>query len=123
MDRLRRYALLFNAHDWDALRALFSEETRLDVVSRFHRSGQTASNYYTQYRDIAPREDLRAQAGWVDGAPVVAMFRPASSSTPAYFVRIEWRDDQLARVRDFRYVPYIAADATFSATSDHNVRA
>jgi len=111
--RLRRYADLFNARDWTGLRALFGEETRLDVVSRYQRRGKTAAGYLTRYSELAPHEGLRAQAGWVGGVPVIAMFRDGSDS-PAYFIRIEWRDDQLGQVRDFRYVPYIAVDATFT---------
>jgi RNA polymerase sigma-70 factor, ECF subfamily len=115
VERLRRYADLFNARDWEALRALFAEETRLDVVSRYQRHGPSASQYFTRYGDIAPREELRAEAGWVDGVPAIAVFRPASSSFPAYFIRIDWRDDRVAQVRDFRYVPYIASEAGFKA--------
>jgi RNA polymerase sigma-70 factor (ECF subfamily) len=115
VERLRHYAELFNARDWNALRALFGEETRLDVVSRYQRRGQSASQYFTRYCEIAPQEDLRLEAGWVDGVAAIAVFRPASSSVPAYFVRIDWDDDRVAQVRDFRYVPYIAGDATFKA--------
>jgi RNA polymerase sigma-70 factor (ECF subfamily) len=117
VERLRRYADLFNTRDWDALRALFGEETRLDVVSRYQRRGQSAAQYFTRYSEIAPLEDLRAEAGWVDGVPAIAMFRPASSSRPAYFIRLNWRDDRVAQVRDFRYVPYIAGEATFTGCS------
>ena len=46
----------------------------------------------------------------------IAVFRPTSSRTPAWFVRLEWRDDHLVHVRDFRYVPYIAGDATFTSS-------
>ncbi|MEP6619752.1 MAG: sigma-70 family RNA polymerase sigma factor [bacterium] len=112
--RLRRYAELFNAHDWDALRSLFGEETRLDLVSRLQRVGQAASNYYTNYSEVAPRDGLRAEAGWVDGVAAIAVFRPASGDRPAYFIRLKWRDDRLVQVRDFRYVPYIGVEATFA---------
>jgi RNA polymerase sigma-70 factor (ECF subfamily) len=111
--RLRRYADLFNARDWAALRALFGEETRLEVVSRTQRRGKSAAEYVTRYAEIAPRDQLRAQAGWVDGVPAIAMFRAAGDS-PAFFVRIDWRDERFGLIRDFRYVPYIAADATFT---------
>jgi RNA polymerase sigma-70 factor (ECF subfamily) len=114
VERLRRYAHLFNAHDWNALRALFGEETRLDVVSRSQQRGQSAANYYTHYAEIAPREDLRAEAGWVDGVPAIAIFRPASNVRPAYFIRLNWPDDRIAQIRDFRYVPYIADEAIFT---------
>jgi len=115
VERLRRYADLFNARDWEALRALFGEETRLDVVSRYQRRGASAAQYFTRYCEIAPQEDLHLEAGWVDGVPAIAVFRPASSSVPAYFVRIDWRGDRVVQVRDFRYVPYIAGDASFKA--------
>ena len=112
--RLRRYADLFNAHDWDGLRALFGEETRLDVVSRYQRRGRAAGEYFTQYAQIAPREDLRAKLGWVGDVPTIAMFRPSAPGRPAYFVTIDWKDEGVARVRDFRYVPYIAREAEFT---------
>jgi len=115
VERLRRYADLFNARDWDALRALFGEETRLDVVSRYQRRGSSAASYFTQYPEITRAEDLRAEAGWVDGLPAIAVFRPASSSRAAYFIRLDWREERITEVRDFRYVPYIAIDASFTA--------
>jgi len=118
LERLRRYADLFNARDWAGLRALFGEETRLDLVSRYQRHGPSASQYFTQYAKSAPGEDLRAEAGWVDGVAVVAVFRPASSRQPAYFLRFEWRGERIGAVRDFRYVPYIARDATFRAARE-----
>jgi RNA polymerase sigma factor (sigma-70 family) len=113
LERLRRYAGLFNARDWDGLRALFGEESRLDVVSRYQRRGPTAPTYFTQYAAIAPHEQLRADTGWVDGVPVLAIYR-SSSASPAYFIRIDWRDGRIAHARDYRYVPYIASDARFT---------
>jgi RNA polymerase sigma-70 factor (ECF subfamily) len=115
--RLQRYALLFNARDWTGLRALFGEETRLDLVSRYKRRGPEAANYVAQYVRIAPVEALRAVAGWVDGSPAIAVFRSASAVDPAYFVLLEWRGEEVVGVRDFYYVPYIAADAAFSETA------
>jgi RNA polymerase sigma-70 factor (ECF subfamily) len=115
VERLRGYANLFNARDWDGLRALFGAETKLDVVSRYQRRGPSAPNYFTQYAKLAPDEDLRAEAGWVDGVPAIAVFRPASSTRPAYFIRLDWRDGRIAQVRDFRYIPYIVGDASFTA--------
>jgi RNA polymerase sigma-70 factor, ECF subfamily len=111
---LRRYAELFNRRDWDALRALMVEESQLDVVTRARRRGAAAAEYYERYSEIAPQEQLRAEAGWVDGTPVLAVYRPASAQAPAYFVVIEWQDDKIAFIRDFRYVPYIANGARYA---------
>jgi RNA polymerase sigma-70 factor (ECF subfamily) len=115
IERLRRYADLFNARDWDALRACFGEETQLELVSRSRRQGAAAAQYFTHYAKSAEREDLRLQAGWVDGVLVLAAFRPAASAAPAYFIQLEFQGSRIARVRDFRYVPYIARDARFDA--------
>src|SRR5262250_477417 len=49
--RLQRYADLFNARNWDALRAQFAEEARLDLVSRHLRRGAGAPEYYTRYAE------------------------------------------------------------------------
>jgi RNA polymerase sigma factor (sigma-70 family) len=109
---LRRYVDFFNARNWDGLRALLAEESRLEIVSRVEQRGKTA-NYYDRYAEITKAEDLRAEVGFVDGTPVVAIFRPSSSSSPAYFILLEASGGQISLVRDFRYVPYIANDANF----------
>ena len=49
----------------------------------------------------------------MDGVPVIAIFRPAASSRPAYFLQLRWEGDHIALVRDFRYVPYIAEGTRF----------
>jgi RNA polymerase sigma-70 factor (ECF subfamily) len=112
-DSMRRYATLFNARDWDGLRALFGEESRLDLVTRWQRRGPSAAQYCSRYAVIAETEQLSAQPGVVDGVPVIAMFR-AGAGRPAYFVQLVWEHGRIALVRDFHYVPYIADDALFT---------
>jgi RNA polymerase sigma-70 factor (ECF subfamily) len=118
-ERLQRYAMLFNARDWSGLRALFGEETRLDLVSRYKRKGPVAAIYFTQYARLAPVEELHAVAGWVDGVAAIGVFRPDSRDRPSYFILIEWDADDVALVRDFYYVPYIGADANFATSAPH----
>jgi RNA polymerase sigma-70 factor (ECF subfamily) len=110
---VRRYVGLFNARDWNGLRALLGEESRLDVVSRVQQRMADAG-YYNRYAKYLETEEIRAAAGFVDGIPAVAMFSPASSDEPAYFVLLETDGDRVSLVRDYRYVPYIARDARFS---------
>lgn len=110
---LRRYVDLFNDRDWDSLRALLGEETRLDIVSRVQQRAKDAG-YYTRYALYLQTEDTRAEAGYVDGIPAIAMFRPASNTAPAYFVLLDVENGELSRIRDFRYIPYIADGARFS---------
>jgi RNA polymerase sigma-70 factor (ECF subfamily) len=112
---LRRYADLFNAHNWDELRALLAAESRLEVVSRVQHPRAVDAGYYDRYAAYTKTEDLRAEAGFVDGAPVIAIFSPPSSREPAYFVLLEVSGGRISLIRDFRYVPYIALDARYSA--------
>ncbi len=114
---LRRYVDLFNAHDWDGLRALLGDESRLDVVSRVQQRMADAG-YCDRYAKYLETEELRARAGFVDGVPAIAMFSPATSRQPAYFVLLETDAGKIALVRDFRYVPYIARDARFLPDRD-----
>jgi RNA polymerase sigma-70 factor, ECF subfamily len=113
LDNLRRYADLFNAHDWDGLRGLLGEEARLDLVSRSQRIGPATANYYSRYTEIVKAEPLHVEVGLADGVPALAFFRPGSSR-PDYFVRVEWEDGRVVGIRDFRYVSYMAEGARFT---------
>jgi RNA polymerase sigma-70 factor, ECF subfamily len=115
---LRRYVDLFNAHDWDGLRALLGEESRLDVVSRSQQR-MAEAGYCDRYAKYLETGEIRAEAGFVDGVAAIAMFSPASSAKPAYFILLETHDGRISLVRDFRYVPYIASDASFSPGLPH----
>jgi RNA polymerase sigma-70 factor (ECF subfamily) len=42
---------------------------------------------------------------------VLAAFRNPRDERPAYFVELTMVDGHVAAIRDFRYVPYIAAEA------------
>jgi RNA polymerase sigma-70 factor (ECF subfamily) len=117
MAKLQRYAELFNARDWDGLRALMGEEARLDLVSRWQRRGPSAAQYFSVYSEKAPRENLHAEAGVVDGVPALALFRPGSAR-PAYFVQLTWQGEHVALIRDFHYVPYVADSASFSRSAE-----
>ena len=105
---LERYAALFNARDWDGLRALVGEDCRLDLVSRSQRRGRAVREYFTQYatKQVAVRvvmlEGRLALAAYVDGA-----------ERPSYFMLLTWRDGRVVTIRDFRYVPYIAGEAAY----------
>ncbi len=112
---LRRYADLFNAHNWDGLRALLAAESRLEVVSRVQHPRAVDAGYYDRYAAYTKTEDLRAEAGFVDGVPAIAIFSPPSSREPAYFVLLEVSAGRISLIRDFRYIPYITIDARYSA--------
>jgi RNA polymerase sigma-70 factor (ECF subfamily) len=107
--RLHRYAALFNARDWEALRELLAQDARLDLVSRTERRGRAVGEYFSRYADL---RDFRVVPGLLEdptgGRPALSIHSPRSSEQPSYLVLIEWRGEQVALIRDFRYVPYIA---------------
>ena len=110
---LQRYVDLFNDRDWAALRNLLTKEAQLEQVSLVQRRVKDAG-YFDRYSEIIKSEDIRAELRFVDNVTAIAMFRPSSSAAPAYFVMLEWDDGRISRIRDFRYVPYIAVDARTS---------
>ncbi len=122
--RLNRYAALFNAREWDALRDYIAEDCRLDLVSRHERRGRGVGEYFTRYADL---RDFRVVPGVLEdavdgGRLALAMYSPRSSTQPASFVLIDWRGERIVSIRDFRYVPYIADEvclgrATFRANA------
>ena len=113
---LVRYADLFNAHDWDDVRALLAEGVRLDLVSQRKAAGRREVGQYVDNYERA--SDWRLVAVWLDGREALAVVGTASDTTPRYFIDLRWNDaGQVATIRDFRYVRYIAIDASIDATA------
>lgn len=105
---LDRYAQLFNARDWDGVRALVSDDCRLDLVSKSQRRGKAVGMYFGRYE----KEDVSLRAARLDGELVLAAY-VGRESKPAYFILLEWADGRVTSIRDYRYVPYIADEAIF----------
>jgi len=108
---LRRYANLFNAHDWDGVRGLLAEDVRLDLVAHRKAAGRReVGSYFSNYGRVG---GWQLQPGWFEGREVLAV-RVAADAPPRYFIELGWRDGQVISIRDFRYVPYIAQDGAFA---------
>jgi RNA polymerase sigma factor (sigma-70 family) len=107
---LARYAALFNARDWDGVRAMLVDEVKLDLVSRWKAAGRRqVSTYFTNYDSVT---DWHLVPGWLDGREVLAVLRDPRASRPAYFIELRLVDDgRVAAIRDFRHVSYIAHEA------------
>lgn len=112
---LLRYASLFNARDWDGVRAMLADEVRLDLVSRRKAAGRREVGvYFTNYNRL---EDWHLVPAWLDGREVLAVMRDPGVARPGYFVELQWRDGQVSQIRDFRHVPYIAQEAAIEFAS------
>ena len=110
-----RYAALFNARDWDGVRTMLRDDVRLDLVSRAQRTGRRqVEEYFTKYAGV---RDWQLVPGWLDGGEVLAVLRGPRETRPAYFVELTVVDEQIAAIRDYLFVPYVAREAAIELAS------
>jgi RNA polymerase sigma-70 factor (ECF subfamily) len=104
--RLAAYVSRFNARDFDALRAQLADEVKVEVVNRTRLNGRSeVSRYFTNY---SQSNDWRLVPGLVDRRPAVLVQHPDDpDGTPLYFILLDWSQDRLLKVRDFRYARYV----------------
>jgi len=108
---LEEYVRLFNAGDWQGVRALLAEEVRLDLVSMATRKGKAVGAYLGRY---AAEPDVRISIGTLEGRTVLWVFTPKRSERPKYFIEAQESGDRVTHIRDYRYVPYIANEIALS---------
>ncbi len=103
---LDRYASLFNARDRDGVRALVSDDCRLDLVSKSQRRGKQVGMYLGR----CEKGSVALRVVRLEGQLAFAAY-VAGAERPAYFILVELEAGRVKSIRDFRYVPYIAAEA------------
>jgi RNA polymerase sigma-70 factor (ECF subfamily) len=105
-----RYVALFNARDWDALRALLADDVKLNQASRPVRAGRAdVEKFFTFYAGYPP---VRLAPARLEGREVIAVFdSTADGGAPSYMMWLEWRDGRISFIHDYRYARYIVADA------------
>jgi RNA polymerase sigma-70 factor (ECF subfamily) len=108
-----RYVALFNARDWNGVRAMLAEDVQLDLVSRAQRVGRAVGNYMSNYERY---HDWRLQPAWLEGREVIAVFRAPGDARPGYFIELTIESGKIRFIRDFRYVPYVMQDAAVVLT-------
>ena len=108
---LGRYASLFNAHDWDGVRAMLADDVKLDLVSQRKAAGRReVETYFTNYHRA---DDWYLRPAWFGGREVLAVLPDSNGTVPRYFIELGWLGERVITIRDFRYVPYIAQDGWF----------
>ena len=105
---LDKYASLFNARDWDGVRALVGDDCRLDLVSKSQRRGKQVGMYFGRYE----KENVELRVVRLEGQLAFAAYPPGAEH-PAYFMLLEFERGFVQSIRDFRYVSYIAREADF----------
>lgn len=105
---LEKYATLFNAKDWDGVRALIGEDCRLELVSKSQRQGKAVGMYFGRYA----KEQVTLRLVELEGSLALGAFEGESAAL-RYFVLLDWKDGVVQAIRDYRYVPYIANEADY----------
>jgi RNA polymerase sigma-70 factor (ECF subfamily) len=107
---LARYAQLFNARDWDGVRAMLVDDVKLDLVTRWKTAGrrQVGTTYLGNYQGTS---DWHLVPAWLDGREVLAVFRDPNDARLGYFIELTITDERVAAIHDFRYLAYIAREA------------
>jgi RNA polymerase sigma-70 factor (ECF subfamily) len=111
-DRLTAYVAHFNARDFDAIRAMISDDVRLDLVNKTRMNGKAeVSRYFGNY---SKADDFHLVPGLVEGRPAILVFDPNEpGSRPKYFMLLQWSADKVAIIRDFRHARYIIDGAEY----------
>ena len=110
--RLTDYVTHFNARDFDAIRAMIADDVRLELVNKTRLSGKAeVSRYFGNYDKVG---DWRLVAGVVEGRPAILVFDPkAPGCGPNYFILLDWSEDKVVTIRDFRHARYVIEAAEF----------
>lgn len=106
-----RYLELFNARDWDGVRAMLAEDVRLDVVSVIRRKGRAEVGVY--FANYDKQSGWRLVSGWLDGREVLIVTRSVNPGRPAWFMEVAAAGNSIAAIRDYHHVPYITREAEF----------
>lgn len=102
---LDRYVALFNARDWDGVRALTSADARLRV-SDCYNGLLSRSPYFVEYE----RSELpwRMRPGTIEGEIMLVVDRQYGEVwQPAYLVRIRATGGAIDRIADYYACPWI----------------
>ena len=108
---IRRYAALFNARDWDGVRAMLIDDVRLDVVDATTRRGRGEVGVY--FHNYDKRGNWHVVPAVLDGRQGLAVLTiDGGDSRPQSFIELTVAEDRIARIRDFHHVPYLMAEVT-----------
>jgi RNA polymerase sigma-70 factor, ECF subfamily len=112
---LGRYVALFNARDFDALRAMLAEDVQLELVGMTEKSGAAdVGGYFNNYARL---EGMRLEPGVVDGRPAI-LAREQLEGRPVYFLLVRFRGERIRFIRDYRYARYVFDEARWTGATE-----
>ena len=104
-----RFVALFNARDWEGLRALLAEDVELvQSAHPRHRGRVEVGSFFSIYSRSTP---VRLAPAWLEGREVILVYEGDTGDRPDYLMRVEMREGRITFIRDYRYVRYVIAEA------------
>jgi len=99
---VHRYAQLFNARNWDAVRDMLINDVKLEVLDATSRKGRNEVGvYFTRYANM---EGWQMVPAILDGREGLAVLPTGS------FVELTLQGDRIAMIRDYVHIPYLTAE-------------
>ncbi len=102
--QLETYVALFNARDWDGVRALLGEDCRLDLVGKAAKRGKEVNGYISRYQ---AEPATRLAVVTLEGQEALGVL-VGDATRPAYFILLSWEGGRIVGIRDYRYARYVA---------------
>jgi RNA polymerase sigma-70 factor (ECF subfamily) len=103
---LETYVERFNAHDFDAVRAMLADDVRLELVNRLRLDGKKSVGLY--FGNYASRPHWRFLPGFVDRRAAVLVYDADDPDERLkYFILLGWDGNrQVIAIRDFVFARY-----------------
>lgn len=111
---LARYVDRFNAHDFEAVRTMLTDEVRLELIGQTKKFGvvEVVDNYFVNYKRL---DNWLLAPGLVEGSLAILVYDLQVGLTqPAYFILLGWENNKVALIRDYRYVREVMHEVEFS---------
>lgn len=109
---LEAYADRFSRRDWEGVRALLADDTRLEVVGR--STGAFPGQYLTNYAQLS--WEYRLQLAEVEGVPTLVTYRRDGGEwRPHAVVVLGITAGKVTSIRDYVHVPSVLANVRVSA--------
>jgi RNA polymerase sigma-70 factor (ECF subfamily) len=84
---------------------MLADDVRLDLVNRLQAKGRSAVGEY--FHRYALHRDWRVLPGFVDRCPAILVCEPRDAGgPPAYVLGLDWINDSVVTIRDFRFARY-----------------
>jgi hypothetical protein len=113
-----RYVALFNQRDWEGLLALLADDVKLHQSLHPLRVGRAdVGLFFTLYAKI---DGVSVAPARLEGREVIAVLENRADPKPSCIMWLEWRNGRITFIRNYRYVPYVTADADLTLAPEAN---